>query len=85
MCSAKELLPDLLTTWEGGVAALVKEKGLEAITDPAVIEALVKEVIAENQDKVQQYKGGKNKLLGFFVGQVCCLLRQYNAYSYVDT
>ncbi len=51
-------------------AVIVEEKGLRQVTDTGAIEALVDEVIAENPDNVAAYKGGKDKLFGFFVGQV---------------
>jgi len=50
--------------------SIVKEKGLTQITDSASIETAVIKIINENNDKVQQYKGGKSKLIGWFVGQV---------------
>ena len=49
---------------------IVKEKGLEQVTDKGAIEKIIDEVIAANSDKVEQYKSGKDKLFGFFVGQV---------------
>ena len=49
---------------------IVEAKGLIQISDPAVIEAALDEVMAKNQDKVEQVKAGNSKLLGFFVGQV---------------
>ena len=49
---------------------IVEEKGLKQVTDTGAIETLVDEVIAENPDMVEQYKSGKDKLFGFFVGQV---------------
>ena len=67
---AKEILPELLDVWEGGVLELVQDKGMEAITDPAVIAALVQQVIEANPEKVADYKAGKTKLLGFLVGMV---------------
>jgi aspartyl-tRNA(Asn)/glutamyl-tRNA(Gln) amidotransferase subunit B len=51
-------------------AAIVEEKGLKQITDTGAIEAIIDEIIAKNQDKVAEYRGGKDKLIGFFVGQV---------------
>ena len=50
-------------------STIVSEKGLEQVTDTGAIEALVDEVLSENPDKVEQYKGGKTGLVGFFVGQ----------------
>ena len=67
---AKEILPELLDSWEGGVLALVKERGMEAITDPAAVQALVDKVLAANPEKVADFRGGKTKMLGFFVGMV---------------
>ncbi len=49
---------------------VVKEKGLEQITDTSAIEALVDEVLAKHPEEVEAYRGGKKKLMGFFVGQV---------------
>lgn len=50
--------------------AIVEEKGLVQVKDESAIEAVVDEVLAENPAEVQQYKAGKEKLLGFFVGQI---------------
>jgi len=49
---------------------IIKEKGLEQIDDDSVIEEIVKKIIENNQKQYQQYKDGKTKLFGFFVGQV---------------
>ena len=51
-------------------AKIVDEKGLKQITDTGAIEKIVNEVMAENPDKVAEYKAGKDKMFGFFVGQV---------------
>ena len=48
---------------------IVEEKGLKQVTDTSAIEKMVDDVIAANPDKVAEYKGGKEKLLGWFVGQ----------------
>jgi aspartyl-tRNA(Asn)/glutamyl-tRNA(Gln) amidotransferase subunit B len=50
--------------------AIIEEKGLRQVTDTGAIEAAVDAVLAANQDKVAEYKSGKEKLFGFFVGQV---------------
>jgi len=50
--------------------AVVEEKGLAQITDSSAIEAAVDEVVAANPKEVDEYRAGKTKLLGFFVGQV---------------
>lgn len=69
---AKELLPELLEGKgnEGGVKKLVEAKGLGQISDLSAIEAVVDQVIAGNPKQLEQYRGGKDKLFGFFVGQV---------------
>ena len=58
------------TMWaEGGEAdAIIEAKGLKQVSDSGAIEALVDEIIAANADKVAEYRSGKDKLFGFFVG-----------------
>jgi aspartyl-tRNA(Asn)/glutamyl-tRNA(Gln) amidotransferase subunit B len=51
-------------------ADIVAQKGLTQVTDTGAIAAAVQDVLAQNPDKVVEFKGGKDKLLGFFVGQV---------------
>jgi len=51
-------------------AAIVEEKGLKQITDDGAIDAMVEEVLQANLSQVEEYKGGKEKVLGFLVGQV---------------
>jgi len=51
-------------------AAIVKEKGLVQVTDTGAIEQAIDEVIAKNPAQVEQYRSGKTKVFGFFVGQV---------------
>ena len=48
---------------------IVEEKGLKQESDPKAIEALIDKVITDNPEKVKEYKSGKEKLFGFFVGQ----------------
>ncbi len=50
-------------------AAIVEERGMKQVSDTGAIEAVIDEVLAANPDKVEQYKGGKTGLIGFFVGQ----------------
>ncbi|MGF1514173.1 MAG: Asp-tRNA(Asn)/Glu-tRNA(Gln) amidotransferase subunit GatB, partial [Elainellaceae cyanobacterium] len=65
----KDLLPELLEHG-GSPKALVEKKGLVQVSDPGVIEPIIDEVIAAHPDELEKYRGGKTKLLGFFVGQV---------------
>jgi aspartyl-tRNA(Asn)/glutamyl-tRNA(Gln) amidotransferase subunit B len=51
-------------------ASIVDAKGLRQVTDTGAIDAAVDKIIAANQDKVAEFKSGKDKLFGFFVGQV---------------
>jgi aspartyl-tRNA(Asn)/glutamyl-tRNA(Gln) amidotransferase subunit B len=55
---------------EGDADAIIAQKGLTQITDAGAIEAIVREVLAQHPGQVAQYRGGQEKLLGFFVGQV---------------
>lgn len=55
---------------EGSVDAIIEAKGLKQITDSGEIETLVDQVISDNPGQVEQYKSGKDKVFGFFVGQV---------------
>lgn len=59
-------------TWETGKAPadLVKDLGLEQITDTSAIEEVIDKIISQNADKVAEYRSGKDKLFGFFVGLV---------------
>ena len=50
-------------------ATIVEEKGLKQVTDTGAIDAAVDAIVAANQDKVAEYRSGKDKLFGFFVGQ----------------
>ena len=55
---------------EGDADAIIEARGLKQITDSGAIEALIDEVIAANPAQVEQFRAGKEKVLGFFVGQV---------------
>jgi aspartyl-tRNA(Asn)/glutamyl-tRNA(Gln) amidotransferase subunit B len=58
--------------WQSGKEAdvIIEEQGLKQVTDTSAIEAAIDEVMAANPDQVVEYRGGKDKLMGFFVGQV---------------
>ncbi|MDN3516028.1 Asp-tRNA(Asn)/Glu-tRNA(Gln) amidotransferase subunit GatB [Aquisalimonas lutea] len=55
---------------EGDADTVIDKHGLKQVTDTGAIEAMIDEVIAANPEQVAQYQAGKDKLLGFFVGQV---------------
>ncbi len=55
---------------EGDPDEVIEKRGLKQITDSGAIEAIIDEVIANNPDQVEQFRAGKEKVLGFFVGQV---------------
>ena len=66
---AADIFPELM---QGGImpAALVKERGLVQVSDTGAIDAAVQKVLDANPAEVEAYKGGKKKLISFFVGQV---------------
>ncbi|MFZ8964859.1 MAG: Asp-tRNA(Asn)/Glu-tRNA(Gln) amidotransferase subunit GatB [Steroidobacteraceae bacterium] len=66
---AKEVLE---TMWDEGseADAVIEAKGLRQITDTAAIEAVIRKVMEDNPGQLADYRGGKDKLFGFFVGQV---------------
>jgi aspartyl-tRNA(Asn)/glutamyl-tRNA(Gln) amidotransferase subunit B len=66
---AKDVFDEMFKTGRAP-GEIVEEKGLRQVTDSGAIEAIVDAVMEFNQDKVAEYRGGKDKLLGFFVGQV---------------
>ena len=65
---SKQVFEIMLETGQGA-AAIVEEKGLKQTSDTGAIEAEIAKIIAANEDKVAEYRGGKDKLFGFFVGQ----------------
>ena len=66
---AKEILPELLANG-GSAKELVESKGLTQISDTGALEKLIDEVLADHPKELEQYRNGKKKLQGFFVGQV---------------
>lgn len=66
---AKEVFAEMFATSKAA-AEIVEARGLKQVSDTGEIEKLVDGVLAENPDKVAEYKGGKDKLFGFFVGQI---------------
>lgn len=65
---AKDVFIDMLETGKDP-ETIVSEKGMVQVSDTASIEKLIDDVLAQNQDKVAEYRSGKDKLFGFFVGQ----------------
>ncbi|MFT8803244.1 MAG: Asp-tRNA(Asn)/Glu-tRNA(Gln) amidotransferase subunit GatB [Gluconobacter cerinus] len=65
---AKEVLEDMVETGESA-SAIVERKGLRQVTDTGAIESSIRDILAANADKVAEFKSGKDKLFGFFVGQ----------------
>ncbi len=55
---------------KGDADIIIEKEGLKQVTDTGLIESLIDEVIAANADQVEQYMAGKDKVLGFFVGQI---------------
>ncbi|KZD08952.1 Asp-tRNA(Asn)/Glu-tRNA(Gln) amidotransferase subunit GatB [Oceanibaculum pacificum] len=65
---AKDVFAEMFATGKDA-DAIIEEKGLRQVSDTGAIEKIIDDVIAANQDKVAEYKAGKDKLFGFFVGQ----------------
>lgn len=65
---AKDVFADMFESRKNA-SVIIEEKGLKQVSDTGAIEALIDQVLADNQDKVDEYQGGKDKLFGFFVGQ----------------
>ena len=61
---------DAMWAGEGSAYDIIESRGLKQITDSSAIESVVDQVIAANPGQVAEYKAGKDKLIGFFVGQV---------------
>ena len=66
---AKDVFEAMVETGQAP-GAIVDQRGLRQVTDTTAIDAAIEAVIAANPDKVEQYRAGKDKLFGFFVGQV---------------
>ncbi|GAA8341734.1 Asp-tRNA(Asn)/Glu-tRNA(Gln) amidotransferase subunit GatB [Helicobacter pylori] len=76
--SAKDVLDKLLEERGGDVDALIEQMGLSQVNDTEAIVKVVEEVLKNNADKVLEYKSGKDKLFGFFVGQAMKNLKGAN-------
>jgi len=67
--TAKDVFADMVESGKDA-ATIVEEKGLRQVTDTGAIEQAIDAVLAAQSDKVAEYRSGKDKLFGFFVGQV---------------
>ncbi|GAA7261205.1 Asp-tRNA(Asn)/Glu-tRNA(Gln) amidotransferase subunit GatB [Helicobacter pylori] len=76
--SAKDVLDRLLEEQGGDVDALIEQMGLSQVNDTKAIVKVIEEVLKNNADKVLEYKSGKDKLFGFFVGQAMKNLKGAN-------
>lgn len=68
--AAKEVLDFIMENIEISVDDVIKKLGLKQVSDDATILAVIDAVISKNEQKVAEYRNGKDKLFGFFVGQV---------------
>lgn len=66
---AKDVFSEMWKT-KRAPADIVKEKGMSQITDSSAVEKIVDDVLSQNAQSVQDYRSGKTKLFGFFVGQI---------------
>jgi len=66
---AKEILDNMMENESRDIDALIDTLGLTQVSDDGAILVIIDEILTANPDKVEQYKGGKEKLFGFFVGQ----------------
>ncbi|GHP78665.1 aspartyl/glutamyl-tRNA(Asn/Gln) amidotransferase subunit B [Helicobacter pylori] len=76
--SAKDVLDRLLEERGSDVDALIEQMGLSQVNDTEAIVKIIEEVLKNNADKVLEYKSGKDKLFGFFVGQAMKNLKGAN-------
>ena len=67
---AKDVLDFMLENEDYNVDAIIEKLGLKQVSDDGAILAIIDEILANNEDKVAEFKAGKEKLFGFFVGQV---------------
>ncbi len=66
---AKDVLDGMIETGESALK-IVEEKGFKQVSDSGALEKIIDEVLANNQPSVEEYRSGKDRLFGFFVGQV---------------
>lgn len=68
--AAKKVLDELIISQSASVDEIIEKLGLKQVSDDGAIDAIAEAVLAANADKVAEFKAGKDKLFGFFVGQV---------------
>ncbi len=68
--AAKKVLDELITNQSASVDEIIEKLGLRQVSDDGAIEKIAEAVLAANAEKVAEFKAGKDKLFGFFVGQV---------------
>ena len=66
---AKDVFAEMLENGKDP-EAIVEDKGLVQVSDTGAIEKMIDDILSQNQDKVEEYRQGKDKLFGFFVGQI---------------
>jgi aspartyl-tRNA(Asn)/glutamyl-tRNA(Gln) amidotransferase subunit B len=66
---AKEIFTEMADTGKSA-ADIIKERGLEQVSDEGALKDLIKKIIEANPKESSQYRAGKTQLLGFFVGEV---------------
>ncbi|MGL5721747.1 MAG: Asp-tRNA(Asn)/Glu-tRNA(Gln) amidotransferase subunit GatB [Brevinema sp.] len=66
---AKDVYPEMLTSGKSA-SAIVEAKGLKQVSDTGALEAMIDKILADNPSQVAEYKGGRDKLFGFFVGEL---------------
>ena len=66
---AKQVFEEMIATGKSA-DDIVKAKGLVQISDEGELQGIIRQILADNQPQVEQYKGGKEQVFGFFVGQV---------------
>ena len=67
--TAKEIFAEMVRTGYQA-AKIIKEKGLEQVSDEDELQSVIKSILDENKDLVEKYRSGKTEVIGFFVGQV---------------
>ena len=67
---ARKIVFEAMWNGEGEADQIIEAKDLKPISDTGAIEKIIDDIIAANPEQVEQYRGGKEKVFGFFVGQV---------------